>query len=93
MTIEWLRDLAICILGFGVTLVALSLGVLAFMLYRKVRSILDSVKATARVVEDIASTVEEEVKGPLAQGAAFVQGISQAISLFRGFGKRKERGR
>ena len=92
MNIEWLRDLAICILGFGVTIVAIFIGLLAFLLYRKLRPILDSVKAATKTVENISSCVEEEVSRPLAQLAAFVQGIRQAISLFSGFARRKEGG-
>ena len=93
MGIEWFRDLAIVILGFGVTIVAIFIGVLAFMLYRKLRPILDSVKTTTKTVENISSTVAEEVSRPLAQLAAFVQGIRQAISLFSGFSRRKEGGK
>ena len=93
MSIEWLRDLAICILGFGATIVVLFIGILAFLLYRKLRPILDSVKATTKTVENISSCVEEEVTRPLAQAAAFVQGVRQAISLFSRFSKGKEGGR
>ncbi|MFQ5996529.1 MAG: hypothetical protein ACE5KP_02770 [Dehalococcoidales bacterium] len=92
MSIEWFRDLAIVILGFGVTIVAIFIGVLAFLLYRKMKPILDSVKTTTKTVENMSTTVAEEVSRPLAQLAAFVQGIRQAISLFSGFSRRKEGG-
>ena len=93
MNIEWLRDLAICILGFGATVVIIFIGVLALLLYRKLRPILDSVKTTTKTVENISSCVEEEVTRPLAQLAAFIQGIRQALSLAGRFSKRKEGGR
>ncbi len=93
MGIEWFRDLAIVILGFGVTIVVICIGILAFMLYRKVKPILDSAKSTAQRVENISATVEEEVSRPLAQLAAFVQGVRQAVSLFSGFARRKEGGK
>ena len=89
MGIEWFRDLAIVILGFGVTIVVIFIGILAFMLYRKLRPILDSVKSTAKRVENISTTVEEEVSRPLARLAAFVQGVRQAVGLFSGFTRRK----
>ena len=89
MGIEWFRDLAIVILGFSATIVVISVGVLAFMLYRKLRPILDSVKSTAKRVENISTTVEEEVSRPLAKLAAFVQGVRQAVGLFSGFTRRK----
>ncbi|KPK22759.1 MAG: hypothetical protein AMJ70_05155 [Dehalococcoidia bacterium SG8_51_3] len=93
MGIEWFRDLAIVILGFGVTIVVISIGILAFMMYRKLRPILDSVKSTAKRVENISTTVEEEVSRPLAKLAAFVQGVRQAVGLFSGFTRRKQGGR
>jgi hypothetical protein len=40
-------------------------------------------------VENISSTVEVEVVKPLAQVAAFVQGIRQAISLVKQFARKK----
>ena len=89
MGIEWFRDLAIVILGFGVTAVVISIGILAFMLYHKLKPILDSARSTAKRVENISATVEQEVSRPLAQLAAFVQGVRQAVSLFSGFGRRK----
>ncbi len=93
MGMEWFRDLAIVILGFGVTIVVIFIGILAFMLYLKLRPILDSAKSTVKRVENISATLEEEVSRPLAQLAAFVQGVRQAVSLFSGFARRKEGGR
>ena len=89
MSIEWFRDLVISILGVGATVVIIFIGVLAFLLYRKLRPILNSVKSVTKTVENISSCVEEEMSGPLAKLAAFVQGISQAISLVGKFSKRK----
>ena len=93
MSIEWFRDLAIVILGLGVTIVAVFIGVLAFLLYRKFRPILNSLKATTKTVENISSCVEEEVSRPLAQLAAFVQGISKAVNLVSRFSRKKEGGK
>ena len=90
MDIAWFRDLIICIFGISATVVVLSLAVLAILCYRRVRPILDSVKATTKTVENLSSTVEEEVARPLAQVAAFVQGVRQAVGLFKGFRMRKE---
>jgi len=93
VSIEWFRDLAIVILGLGVTIVAVFIGVLAFLLYRKFRPILNSLKATTKTVENISSCVEEEVSRPLAQLAAFVQGISKAVNLVSRFSRKKEGGK
>ena len=89
MDIQWFRDLAICILGFGATLVIIFMGILAFLLYRRLKPILDSAKAAAKTVENISSCVEEEVARPLGQIAAFVQGIKQAVGLIGRFSKGK----
>ena len=89
MSIEWFRDLVISIFGVGATLVIIFIGVLAFLFYRKLKPILNSVKSVTKTVENISSCVEEEVSRPLARVAAFVQGISQAISLVGKFSKRK----
>ena len=92
MSIEWFRDLAICILGLGVTAVAIFIGVIAFLLYHKLKPILESVRNTTKTVENISSCVEEEVSRPLAQMAAFIQGIRQALSLFSRFSREKKGG-
>ena len=89
MGMEWFRDLAIVILGLGVTAVAIVIGILALMLFLKLRPILDSAKSIAERAEEISATVEEEISRPLAQLSAFVQGIRQAIGLFSGFARRK----
>ena len=89
MGIEWFRDLAIVIMGFGVTIVVISIGILAFVMYRKLKPILESMKSTAKRVENISTTVEEEVSRQLAQLAAFIQGVRQAVGLFSGFARRK----
>jgi len=89
VNIEWFRDLVISIFGVGATLVIIFIGVLAFLFYRKLKPILNSVKSVTKTVENISSCVEEEVSRPLARVAAFVQGISQAISLVGKFSKRK----
>lgn len=90
MGIEWFRDLAVCIFGLGATLAIAFIAVLVFLVYRKLRPILDSVKATTKTVENISSCVEEEVAKPLAQVSAFVQGINQAIGLVSRFSKGKK---
>jgi Na+-transporting methylmalonyl-CoA/oxaloacetate decarboxylase gamma subunit len=87
--IDWFRDLAIVVLGFGVTLVVIVIGILAVMMYCKLKPVLNSAKSTAKRVENISATIEEEVSRPLAQLAAFIQGIRQAAGFFSGFAKRK----
>lgn len=93
MSIEWFRDLVVSIFSLGATIVIIFIGVLAFLFYRKLRPILNSLKATTKTVENLSSCVEEEVARPLAQVVAFIQGISQAVSLVSRFSRRKEGGK
>ena len=90
MNIEWFRDLVLCIFGLGATVAAIILVVLAFLLYFRIKPILDAIKATSQTVANISSSVEEEVAKPLAQIMAFVQGIRQAIGLVSRFTKKEE---
>jgi hypothetical protein len=90
VSIEWFRDLVLCIFGLSTTVVVLFIGILVFICYRRIMPIIDSLKTTTRTVENLTSTVEEQVAEPLAKMAAFVQGVRQAISLVSGFRKNKE---
>ena len=93
MSIEWFRDLSLCILGIGATAVIILIGVIALLLYLKLRPILNSLKDVTKTVENISSCVEGEVVRPLAQVAAFTQGLSQVVGLIRRYSKGKEGGR
>ena len=93
MSIEWFSNLVIVIFGLAATIVLIFLAVLAFLFYRRLRPVLDSMKATTKTVENFSSCVEAEVARPLAQVAAFVQGIRQAVDLVGRFTKRKEKDR
>jgi len=90
MSIEWFRDLALSILGIGVTAAVIFIGILIFILYRKVSTIIDSVKATSKTIRNISSSVEEEIVSPLTQITALLQGASHVIGLFSRFSKRKK---
>ena len=90
MSIEWFRDLIIIIWGIGSTVVILVIGVLAIMLYRRMRPALDSLKTTTKAVESITSVVSENVVGPLSKVVAFIQGARQAINLVNQFRNKKE---
>lgn len=92
MGIEWFRDLAIAISGLVLMGVFIFIAMLAYLLYRRVSSILDSVKTVSRNVEGISSFVTDEVAKPLIQVVAFVQGIRQGINAIGKLFKKKEGG-
>ncbi|MFH1169930.1 MAG: hypothetical protein V1691_04460 [Chloroflexota bacterium] len=89
MNIELLRDIALVVFSVGATVAIIFIAVIALLLYLKLSPILDSFKANARAMENISHCVEEEIAKPLAQLAAFIQGIRQAASLVNKFSKRK----
>lgn len=93
MGIDWFRDLVICVFGLVATGVFIFIAVLLFLLYRRVRAILDSVKATSRTIQDVTSYVGDEVVKPVIEVAAIIQGIRQGIDTIGKFFKKGERGR
>ena len=90
MTIEWFRDLVIVIFGLGAAIALIVLALVAFLYYRRMKPILESVRESIKTVENISKCVEVEVARPLAQVAAFVQGIRQAVNMVNRLTKKKE---
>ncbi len=90
MSMEWFRDLVIVIFGLGATVAVVIFVVMAFVLFYRIRPILDSIRATTKTVENLSHSVEEEVAKPLAQVISFIQGIRQATGLFSMFTRKKE---
>lgn len=88
MDIAWLRDLIIVILGVVATGVLIFVSVLSYSIYRRLRSILDSIKTTSRTVEGICSGWGGVAK-PFLQVVAVAQGLRQGInSISKLFGKK-----
>ena len=80
MSIEWFRDLVICIAGLVSAGAIIFVAVLAYSCYRRARPILDSINATTATVQGISSCVRDEVARPLAEVVAIIQGVSQGIN-------------
>ena len=79
MSIEWFRDLVIAISGLVLIGLLILVAVLSYSLYRRTRSILDSIKVISRTIQGISSCVGDEVVKPVAQVVALIQGIRQGI--------------
>lgn len=90
MDIAWYRDLVICVWGLVFTVVVILFGVLACLLYVRVRAILNSVRATSANVHEISTAVKDEIVGPLASIGAIIKGISEGIDVFSRFFRKKE---
>jgi hypothetical protein len=90
MGIEWFRDLVICISGLVITVVVIFVAVLSFLLYKRVQPILHSLKVTTAAVQEVTSTVKDEVIKPISQFGALIRGIAEGIQLVAQFFKKKE---
>jgi len=86
--IDWFRDLVICVFGLVATGVVIFIAVVLFLLYRRVRAILDSVKATSRTIQGVTSYVGDEVVKPVIEVATIIQGIRQGIDTIGKFFKK-----
>ena len=92
MGIEWARDLVICISGAVMTVVIIFMATLAYLLYRRTRSILNSVDATAATINELSAYVSEEVVKPIIQVLSLVQGIRQGIDAITKYFRKDEGG-
>jgi hypothetical protein len=90
MGIEVARDIIICVAGSVITLVIILMAILAFLLYKRVQPILNSVKVTTAAVQEITSTVKEEVIKPISQFGTLIRGIAEGIQLASKFFTKKE---
>jgi len=89
MSLAELRDLFIVIfslVGIGATIFV---SILLFLVFLRVRSILDAGRETMGNIRDISSIVTDNIVKPLIGIAGFVQGLRQALEFILG-GKRKE---
>jgi hypothetical protein len=88
MTLAELRDLFIIIfavLSIGATIFV---SVMTFMLFRKLRDILDSGRAITGDIRSITSAVSQDVVKPLASISGIVQGVARVLEFL--FDRRKE---
>jgi hypothetical protein len=90
MDIGWFRDLVICISGLVITAVVIFIAVLAYLLFNKLRPVLDSMKATSATLQEITSTVKDEVVKPAVQFVTLIRGIVQGIELATRLFKKEE---
>ena len=90
MDIGWFRDLVICISGLVVTVVVIFIAVLAYLLYNKARSLMDSIKATSATINEISSAVRDEIVKPVLQWVTLIKGVFQGIDLVSKFFRKEE---
>jgi hypothetical protein len=93
VSIEWFRDFIISISVLAVTGVLIFVAVLSYSLYRRIKPILDSIKATSRTIQGISTYAGDKAAKPLIEVAAVIEGIRQGINMVRNSAKKKEGGR
>ena len=93
MSIDWFRDLIICIAGLVGAGVLIFIAVLLYSLYRKTNSILNSMQATSATIQRVSFYIGDEVVKPVIEVVAFVQGIRQGIDTISKFFKKEEGGK
>ena len=93
MDVAWFRDLIICISGAVLAVVLIFTAVLMYLLYRKTKSVLDSIKIASKNIQDITSILRDEIAKPVIGVAAFIQGIRQGIKTISKFFRKQGGGR
>ncbi len=90
MSLADLRDLFIVIFSLAGIIAIIFISVIAFLVYRRVRVVLDSWAATVANIRDITSVFSENIAKPLANIASVVQGISRFFEFISKPLKKKE---
>ncbi|MDP2730084.1 MAG: hypothetical protein Q8O55_06355 [Dehalococcoidales bacterium] len=90
MEIEAFRDVVIIVTGLLIILVAILLGVFAYILYLKIDRIMKSVTAMVTKVEALTAIASDDVGKPLIWTAGLIQGIACGIrGIKKAFRKEK----
>jgi len=79
MGIETWRDVVIIVSGLAVTLAAIVVAVVVYLLYHRASRILKSATTVATKVEALTVTATDEIGKPLIRAAGIVQGIACGI--------------
>ncbi len=91
MGIDGLRDIVIVVSGAIMVVVVLFIGALLFLLYRRIKSILDAAGATTKMLHDISSRFTSDIVEPLTGVSSFAQGVRQGMeTASKIFGKKEE---
>jgi len=92
MGIDWFRDLVIVISGSLSAVALIIIIVILLLMYRRVKSILDSIKKITRKVQEVSTYVGDEVVKPVTQVVTLIEGIRQGVDGVRKvFGKKEKR--
>ena len=91
MTIEWFRDLTIIIYGLVGAVFLISIGIMAFAIFRRLKVILDSLTVTSSNIQEISTVAKDQIVGPIMQVGSMFQGITKWIEMISGFFKKSKK--
>ena len=89
MDVVWFRDLIICIAGAVTVIVSIFVAVLMGLFYRRVKVALDSIETTSKNIQEVTSTVRDQVIKPVIGLAVFVQGVLRGFNAISKFFRKK----
>jgi len=89
MDVVWFRDLVICISGAVVVIMSVFIAVLMYLFYRRVKATLDSIETTSKNIQEVASTVRDQVIKPVTGLTIFVQGVLRGVNAMSKFFRKK----
>lgn len=91
MSIDWWRDLSIAVFAFVATGVMVFISVLAYSLYRRAVTVLDSQKIITANLQEISTVIKDGLK-KLVQMTAIFQGLRKGIEMVLDFLKKDDKG-
>jgi hypothetical protein len=89
MDIAWFRDLVIVVCGIMSFLVLAAILIMMVALFRRFSGIMDSLKVTAKNIEELSISARNEIISPLARIGAIIKGISRGVEAVSGIFRRK----
>jgi hypothetical protein len=91
MNIAWLRDLTIVIWGLISMVVTIMLGVIAFAIFRRLKTILGSAEVASANIAEL-SVLARESAGPILRITGIIQVVAKTMEAIRGLAKNKKEG-
>lgn len=89
MDVVWFRDLIICVSGAVMVIMSVFIAVLMCLFYRRVKAALDSIETTSKNIQEVASTVRDQVIKPVTGLTIFVQGVLRGVNAMSKFFRKK----
>ena len=90
MSLAELRDLFIVIISVAGIAAIILFSVIVLLIYLRIRSILDSSRATVANIREFTAVMSKDVAKPLSNIASVLQGITRVIEFITGPARRKE---